>query len=103
VGGRGGSSKSKSDGQKTKLNNPKQQKTLEKIFSHPMPNNMRWDDIESFFKYLGYDKNNRGGSWVSFTKDGALPFFDHAPHSNQTPIDSIKRIKKYLESIEMKP
>ena len=104
MGGRGSSSGSKSDGQKTKLKNPKQRKTFEKIFRHPMPNDMRWNDIESFFEYIGYTKHDRGGSRVSFTKDGAPTYYEHIPHpSSQTPPATVKRVKNYLKGIGMKP
>lgn len=46
--------------------NSKQRKTLEAIFSTPVPKTLAWKDIESLFRALGCTVVEGDGSRVSF-------------------------------------
>jgi len=46
--------------------NSKQRKTLEAIFSTPIPKSLEWNKIESLFRSIGCETIERGGSRVSF-------------------------------------
>ena len=46
--------------------NSRQRKTLEAIFSNPIPKNLEWKSIESLFRSIGCETIERGGSRVSF-------------------------------------
>ena len=46
--------------------NNKQRKTLDAIFSSPIPKSLEWKKIESLFRSIGCETIERGGSRVSF-------------------------------------
>ena len=59
--------------------NSKQQKTLESIFSSPIPSNIEWKKIESLFLALGATVIEGSGSRVSFILNNEKGDF-HRPH-----------------------
>jgi len=67
--------------------NSKQRKTLEAIFTRPIPKNVLWSDLESLFKGLGFRVITSGGSKVTFERNAASISF-HRPHPQ-------KEIKPY--------
>lgn len=83
--------------------NGRQQKTLERIFARPTPNDILWADIESLLRHVGCTIEYRGGSKVRITK-GALKRIEHRPHpGNQTPARTTERIKDFLMLIGVTP
>jgi hypothetical protein len=85
------------------LTNSKQQKTLERIFKEPTPNDIPWPDIESLFKHVGCTIKHRGGSKVAFEKKDKVLFM-HRPHpQTQTPTQNIRRIKAFLKDLGAEP
>jgi hypothetical protein len=46
--------------------NSRQRKTLEAVFSTPIPKSLEWNRIESLFRSIGCETIERGGSRVSF-------------------------------------
>ena len=46
--------------------NSRQRKTLEAIFTTPVPKSLEWTKIESLFRSIGCETIERGGSRVSF-------------------------------------
>lgn len=68
--------------------NNKQRKILDKIMTTPVLANIKFDDIVSCLKSMGYEYQEREGSRVAFIiKDEELPL--HKPHPQ-------KEIKKYV-------
>jgi hypothetical protein len=59
--------------------NSKQRKTLEAIFSSPVPANIEWKKIESLFLALGATIIEGSGSRVSFILNDEKGDF-HRPH-----------------------
>jgi hypothetical protein len=78
-------------------------KTLSLIFSHPVPANVRWADIESLFRGLGAEIAEREGSRVEVFLFGDLRVF-HRPHpSPNTDKGAVAAIRKWLEAHGVKP
>ena len=67
--------------------NSKQRKTLESVFSSPVPANIEWKKIESLFLALGATIIEGSGSRVSFILNDEKADF-HRPHPG-------KEAKKY--------
>jgi hypothetical protein len=59
--------------------NSKHRKTLEAIFSEPVPKSMEWSRIESLFLALGADIIGGNGSRVRFVLNQVVGSF-HRPH-----------------------
>ena len=54
-------------------------KTLEAIFSHPLPGNIPWRDIETMLGGMGATISEREGSRVAIVLFGQVQVF-HRPH-----------------------
>jgi hypothetical protein len=59
--------------------NAKHRRTLEAIFTQPVPANIRWTDIEALFMALGAIRSEGRGSRVRFVLNGVEAVF-HRPH-----------------------
>ena len=91
--------------------NSKQRKTLEAIFSIPIPKSLEWSRIESLFRSIGCETIERGGSRVSFKyrelKDEVWieqrgDF--HRPHPGKDAFPyQIEDAKKFLTDIGILP
>ena len=77
------------------LNN-KQHKTLELIFTDPIPANILWNDIESLFVALGADVSQGKGSRVRVKLDNVKAVF-YEPHPEKE-IDkgAVKSVREFL-------
>ena len=85
------------------ITNSKQRKTLKKIFTLPTPNDILWTDIESLLKHIGCVIEYNKGSRMTFKKDKEMIFI-HRPHpQKQTPPETIKEIKNFLEDTGVTP
>jgi hypothetical protein len=81
----------------------KHNRTLEMIFSRPVPANIRWDDILSLFRELGAEISEREGSRLGVRLFGERRVF-HRPHpSPDTDKGAVEGIRKWLEANGVKP
>ena len=55
------------------------QRTLERIFSHPVSANIKWQDIEALFNFLGAELIEREGSRVEVFLFNEVRVY-HRPH-----------------------
>lgn len=62
--------------------NNRQKRTLEAIFSQPVPKDLVWAELESLFMAIGAEKREMAGSRVRFTLAGIDIAF-HRPHNPQ--------------------
>ncbi|MDR3358103.1 MAG: type II toxin-antitoxin system HicA family toxin [Desulfovibrio sp.] len=77
--------------------------TLARIYSRPIPGNIRWADIETMFLELGAEINAREGSRVCVFLFGEVWVF-HRPHpSPDTDKGAVSAIRKWLEAHGVKP
>jgi len=92
--------------------NSKQRKTLESIFTKPVPKNVSWNDVESLFKAVGCMLVEGAGSRVSFRmtvihEDGTWEIFRedfHRPHpGKETKAYQMERAKKFLTRMGQQP
>lgn len=83
--------------------NRKHAKTLAAIFAHPTSANIQWRDVESIFKALGADIEERQGSRVAIILFGEVQVF-HRPHPKPTTDKgAVASIRKWLESHGVTP
>jgi hypothetical protein len=83
------------------INNSKQRKTLGKIYTHPIPNDIPWTRIISLCSHIGCTIEYGKGSKVTIKKDAAK-IFCHSPHPNkETPESTVAAIKEFLEQLEV--
>jgi len=83
--------------------NNKQKKTLQAVFSAPVPKGMPWADLESLLIAAGTTVTEGDGSRVKFDKDGITAAF-HRPHKPKTArAYQITLAREFLESIGVKP
>ena len=77
--------------------NSKNQKTLEAIFTNPVPSDIPWNDIERLFKGLGgIVDSKRSGSRVGVSLRGVRAVF-HEPHPNPaTDKGAVKNFRDFL-------
>ena len=81
----------------------KHQRTLEALFSNPVPATLKWQQIEALFKALGATKEERRGSRVTFKLDGRGAVF-HRPHTRKEARQyQVREIREFLEEIGITP
>ncbi len=84
------------------LNN-KQRKTLELIFTDPIPANINWQDIESLFTALGATIVQGKGSRIGVKLNQAKAAF-HEPHpQKETDKGAVKSVRKFLLNAGIEP
>lgn len=75
----------------------KHTRTLAAVFSRPMSGSISWSDIESLFRALGADIQEREGSRIAVVLFGEVRVF-HRPHpAPDTDKGAIASIRKWLE------
>ncbi len=73
-------------------------KTLEIIFSHPVPNNLEWRRIESLFLAFGAIQIEGSGSRVRFLLNDIVATF-HRPHpEKEAKPYQIRDARTFLEN-----
>ena len=83
--------------------NSKQRKTLEAIFSSPVPANIEWKKIESLFIALGATIIEGSGSRVSFILNNEKGDF-HRPHSGkEAKRYQVKNAQDFLTKAGVQP
>ncbi|MBF0322363.1 MAG: type II toxin-antitoxin system HicA family toxin [Magnetococcales bacterium] len=83
--------------------NSKHRKTLEAIFSLPVPTSLAWDRIEALFVALGAEVIEGAGSRVGFKLQGERADF-HRPHpGKEAKPYQVRATREFLERIGVKP
>jgi len=83
--------------------NSKHRKTLEAIFSEPVPNSMEWSRIESLFVALGADIIEGNGSRVRFVLNEVVGTF-HRPHpGKEAKPYQVRDARYFLEQAGVTP
>jgi hypothetical protein len=78
--------------------NAKHKKTLEAIFSRPVPPNIRWSDIENLLSALGADISEGNGSRVRVSLNGVDAVF-HRPHPKpETDKGAVAAVRKFIQT-----
>ncbi len=81
----------------------KHKKTLERIFSHPVSANIKWQDIEVLFNSLGAELIEREGSRIEVFLFNEIQVY-HRPHPrSDTDKDALSSIRKWLKDNEVLP
>ena len=77
--------------------NRKQRKTLDKIFSSPVPKTLAWGKIENLFVALGATVVEGKGSRVRFELNGVIATF-HRPHpQKESKPYQVRDARRFLE------
>jgi len=83
--------------------NKSHRKTLNDIFSQPVPAPLEWRRIESLFVSLGAQTIEGAGSRVRFDLNGVVAAF-HRPHpAKEAKPYQVKDTKTFLENAGVKP
>lgn len=83
--------------------NSKQQRTLESIFTTPIPSDILWVDIERLFIALGATVQQGKGSRVRVALNGVKAVF-HEPHpQRETVKGAVKSVRTFLEAAGIEP
>jgi hypothetical protein len=78
-------------------------KTLDSIFSEPVPRNIEWRKIEALLIAVGCELIEGRGSRVGFKK-GDLRADFHRPHpGKEAKPYQVRAAREYLEQLEVKP
>ena len=81
--------------------NHKHRKVLHALFAHPVPANISLREVESVFRELGAELEERHNSRVAVTLAGHTVLFHHAQHS--LPKQEVQQIRKFLETCDIDP
>lgn len=77
----------------------KQKNTLEQLFKTPVPQGIKWSDIESLIKALGGEIKEGRGSRCKFLLNRSVANF-HRPHpSPDTDKGAVESVRDWLISI----
>jgi len=83
--------------------NKAQRRTLEAIFSQPVPATLEWRRIESLFMALGAQMIEGDGSRVRFLLNGVIATF-HRPHpAREAKPYQVRDARAFLETAGVKP
>jgi hypothetical protein len=83
--------------------NKAHRKTLNDIFSQPVPATLEWRRIESLFVSLGAETIEGTGSRVRFVLNGIIAAF-HRPHPvKEAKPYQVRDAKTFLENAGVKP
>jgi len=83
--------------------NRSHKKTLNDIFSQPVPATLEWRRIESLFVSLGAQTIEGAGSRVRFDLNGVIAAF-HRPHpAKEAKPYQVRDAKTFLENAGVKP
>jgi len=83
--------------------NKSHRKTLEAIFSQPVPQTMEWRRIEALFIALGAQVIEGSGSRVRFLLNGIIATL-HRPHpAKEAKSYQVRDARTFLENAGVKP
>jgi len=77
--------------------NSKQQGTLKRIFTRPVPSDIGWKAVESLFTGLGAKITEGNGSRMRVSLNGTRASF-HRPHEPGTDKGVVNSVRKFLEN-----
>ena len=81
----------------------KHRKTLEAIFTDPVPAGIPWRDIEALLTACGAEVSEGQGSRVRVALNGVRATF-HRPHpQKETDKGAVKSVRRFLAEAEVKP
>lgn len=79
------------------------QRTLEAIFSTPVPANLEWRKIEALLAALGAETVEGAGSRVAFVLNGKRADF-HRPHpGKEAKRYQVRAMREFLETAGIQP
>jgi hypothetical protein len=82
--------------------NSKQKRTLESLFSRPIPADIKWTEIESFLIALSAELNGGSGSHIRVELNGKRAVF-HRPHpQNNLDKGAVRTICQFLDNAGVK-
>ena len=85
------------------LMNKSHRKTLDAIFSQPVPTTLEWRRIESLFVVLGAQTIEGSGSRVRFVMNGIIATF-HRPHpAKEAKPYQVRDARTFLENAGVIP
>ena len=77
--------------------NKRQRATLEAVFAKPVPQDIRWAEIESLVRALGGTVQQREGSRVALEVNGVRAVF-HRPHPRpETDRNTVRDVRDFLD------
>lgn len=83
--------------------NKRHRRTLNSIFAQPISGNIKWRDVEALLRNLGAVLSERAGSRVGVFLEGRVIFF-HRPHpSPNMDKGAIRDLRKFLQSVGIRP
>ena len=82
----------------------KHQRTLDRIFAHPTPSDIRFDDVRGLMEALGSEvEPGRSGSRIAFVLAGRKIVL-HAPHPQpEMKRYAVRDLRKFLEEAGITP
>ena len=81
--------------------NSRHRKTLDAVFSEPVPRNIEWRRIEALFIAVGCEMIEGSGSRVAFKK-GHLRADFHRPHpGREAKPYQVRAAREFLERLEI--
>lgn len=81
----------------------KHRSTLESVYRHPVPTDIKWADAEAMLKALGAEVKNTGGSGVAVALKGRTLVLDKPHPGNEMPRGMVRRLAKFLKDARVKP
>ena len=81
--------------------NHKHRKVLHALFAHPVSSNISPKQVESVFKELGAEIEERHNSKFAVTLGGHTVNFSHAHH--ELPKTEVQQIRKFIENCGVDP
>lgn len=83
--------------------NPRHRRTLETLFSSPVPSALEWQSIEHLLLALGAQLIEGRGSRVRFVLHGVVATFHRPhPHKEAKPYQ-VRDARAFLEQVGVKP
>jgi len=83
--------------------NAKHRRTLEAVFTDPVPGAIPWRDIEALLTACGAEVSEGQGSRVRVALNGVRATF-HRPHpQKETDKGAVKSVRRFLTEAEVTP
>ena len=81
--------------------NHKHRKVLHALFAHPVSANISTRSVESVFKELGGEIEQRHGGRIGVRLNGHFAEFSHHDHSLDPNL--VRKVRKFLELVDIDP
>lgn len=83
--------------------NHKHQKTLQRLFAHPMDLKLRWKDIQSLFEALGAEVHETHSNRIKVIVGEMEETFPRPHKGTVSDRNEIVRLRHYLEAMGVSP